>query len=119
MGKHPIPGSAIAASVAIVSTPLPDLPRFVVEWYSPDTTVEALAERVGTITTHADRGADDAVVALLTTWLLPSDEVVFGLFAASSSESVAQLCRLAGYPAGRVSVAVEAGHPRGGGLPAR
>lgn len=107
MGKHPIPGTGIGASVGIMSSPLPDLQRYLVEWYSPDTTERALAERVGTITTHA-AAVDDVSVVLLTTWLLPTDEVVFGLFAARSPESVDQLCRRSGYPAGRVSVAVEA-----------
>lgn len=108
MGKHPIPGTGLAASVGPVSTPLPDLRRYLVEWYCPDTTEQALADRVATITANADRTATGgATVALLTTWLLPSDELVVGLFAASSGESVADLCRRSGYPAGRLSVAVE------------
>ncbi|RZT86768.1 hypothetical protein EV383_3666 [Pseudonocardia sediminis] len=94
-----------------MSIPLSVRQRYLVEWYHPDATPEALERRVAAVTANAAaRSADDGV-ALLTTFLLPSDEVVFGVFAARSGEAVADVCRRSGYPAGRVSEAVEATAP--------
>ena len=96
-----------------MSTPRPGPRRYLVEWYCPDTSESALAERVSTISAQAGRSAGrDDPVTLLSTWLLPVDEVAFGLFAARSGDSVGDLCRRCGYPAGRISVAIEAGRPR-------
>lgn len=93
-----------------MTTPLSTRPRFLVEWYHPDATPEALHRRVTAVAANAAARAvgDGRAVTLLTTFLLPSDEVVFGVFAAGSVESVAEVCRRSGYPAGRVSPAVEA-----------
>ena len=83
--------------------------RYLVEWYCPTPTAETLEHRASALAEHAAATVDDdSRVTLLMTLLLPTDEVVFGLFAASSSESVARVCRLSGYPAGRLSPAVEA-----------
>lgn len=95
-----------------MSIPLSARQRYLAEWYHPDRTREALQRRVTTIVLNAARTAgDDRAVTLLTTFLLPNDEVVFGVFAASSGESVADVCRRSGYPAGRISPAVEAAAP--------
>ena len=95
-----------------MSTPLSARQRYLAEWYHPDLTREALQRRVTAIVTNAARSADGGrAVTLLTTFLLPNDEVVFGVFAADSGESVAEICRRSGYPAGRVSAAVEAAAP--------
>ena len=84
--------------------------RYLVEWYDPDPTPEALARRVAAVTasaaTRTDAG-DGPAVTLLTAFLLPCDEVVFGVFTAGSAESVSEVCRRSGYPAGRVRPAVE------------
>jgi hypothetical protein len=51
--------------------------------------------------------AEGMPVRLLMTVTVPTDEVVFGVIAASSEDIVAQLCRRAGVPAERVTAAID------------
>lgn len=50
--------------------------------------------------------AGDTSAQLLLSVAVPADEVVFYLFEASSSRSVASACRVAGIPVHRLSAAV-------------
>ena len=48
----------------------------------------------------ARRGLD---VQLLMTLAVPTDEVIFGVFAAGSAQTVCEVCRRAGFPAERLT----------------
>ena len=50
-------------------------------------------------------------VRLLATVVVPTDEVLYGLFAANSSEIVLQACKQAGIPAERLTAGVNARIP--------
>jgi hypothetical protein len=49
-------------------------------------------------------------VQLVMTLAVPSDEVLFGIFAAGSAHMVTQACQRAGMPAARLTPAVERPH---------
>ncbi|BBZ21965.1 hypothetical protein [Mycolicibacter hiberniae] len=77
---------------------------FLVEWYQPD-----LAE--STVDTVIDRlaAAAAAVRATLVVVLTaPSDETLFGLVAADSSDAVMSACRQAGWHVDRITAGVRA-----------
>ncbi len=79
--------------------------RYLVEWYTSETGQTALDEAVARLTGHAE--AAGVAVQLLMTLAVPADDVVFGVFAASSAEAVSRLCEQAGIPAQRLSAAIE------------
>jgi hypothetical protein len=82
-------------------------PCYLVEWYGADLIEDrfcmALANLSECVTATNPEGAAVRIVHTLT---VPSDQVVFGVIAASSEEVVADLCRRAGVPAGRVTPAI-------------
>lgn len=93
-------------TIASMTTTLPHMSCYLVEWYRPeladDTPVYTPAsfdECAASIT------AADPSVRLLMTLAVPTDEVVFAVFAANSAELVAQACDRAGIPAERLSSA--------------
>jgi hypothetical protein len=87
---------------------MPSPPRYLVEWYRPEVTDDLLDLAVARIDASASLVLfEGAPVRLLMALSAPSDEVVFGLFAAASAASVAQVCRHAGWPAERLTEVVE------------
>jgi hypothetical protein len=87
--------------------PAESLPCYLVEWYRPDLNKEQL----DSIAKEVDRSsesvrAEGSRVRHVLTLAIPTDDVVFGVFAASSANIVALVCRRAGMPASRVSAAL-------------
>lgn len=77
---------------------------FLVEWYQPDlaeSTVDAAIDRLASAAA-ALRGR--LVVALTS----PSDETLFGVVAADSSDAVVTACRQAGWHVDRITAGVRA-----------
>lgn len=91
------------------------MPCYLVEWYRPDLIEDqfgaALASLRQSVTSMICEGMP---VRLLMTVTVPSDEVVFGVIAASSEDIVDQLCRRAGVPAERVTAAIDTRLAHGG-----
>jgi hypothetical protein len=82
---------------------------YLVEWYR--------AALVGETVDHFTAVLDDCAasisagggrVQLLTVLAVPADEVLFGVFAATSEDLVARACLQAGIPAQRLSDAIDA-----------
>jgi hypothetical protein len=85
------------------------LPCYLVEWFRPELTEELLDQAVTKLDECvAAMCVEGSPVRLLMTLAVPDDDVVFGVFAAGSEEVVARVCRDAGVPAQRLSVAVDA-----------
>ena len=85
---------------------------YLAEWYRPEVT----AQRVDDIAAKLVAGvemmcAEGTPVRLLATVVVPTDEVLYGLFAANSSEIVLQACKQAGIPAERLTAGVNARIP--------
>lgn len=86
--------------------PVPRQPCYLVEWYDPDLTDEALELTAARLDECiAAMGAAGLPVQLLMTLAVPTDEVVFGVFAAGSAQVVAEACNRAGRPAQRLTLA--------------
>jgi hypothetical protein len=82
---------------------------YLAEWYRPDVT----AQPVDDIAAQLDAGvaslcAEGTPVQLRVTMVVPTDEVLYGLFLAHSPEVVVQACQRAGIPADRLSADVDA-----------
>jgi ethanolamine utilization microcompartment shell protein EutS len=82
--------------------------RFLVEWFTPNVsgrTITDFARRLqlSLATLAAQPDAPELLYALQ----VPQDAYAFGVFAADSAETVAQICQQAGLPADRVTAAVE------------
>jgi hypothetical protein len=82
---------------------------YLAEWYCP----EVSEQPVDDIATQLDAGvammrAEGTPVRLLATVAVPTDEVLYGLFAAQSPEIVEEVCQRAGIPADRLSAGVDA-----------
>ena len=96
-------------SVDPMSILSPTLPCFLVEWYRPELTGGSLdrtaAKLADCAATMRDEGSS---VELLMTLAVPTDEVLYGVFAAPSAKSVSETCRRAGIPAERLTKAVDA-----------
>jgi hypothetical protein len=87
----------------------PTLPCYLVEWYRPELTAAQLdrtaAKLADCAATMRDEGSS---VLLLMTLAVPTDEVLYGVFAAGSAKSVSEACRRAGIPAERLTKAADA-----------
>ena len=87
------------------AAPLP--PCFLVEWYRPGLTEEAVDDTAATLDRCAAAlSAAGTPVQLLVTIAAPADEILFGVFAAGSAHTVAAVCQRAGIAAQRVTAAV-------------
>jgi Protein of unknown function (DUF4242) len=85
------------------------LPCYLVEWYRPDLTEEQLNNTAATLEAcAASMSAEGSPVQLLMTLLVPTDEVIFGIFAASSAHIVSETCQRGGMPAQRLTAAIDA-----------
>jgi len=87
----------------------PGLSCYLVEWYPTEPSAEVLDRtmarlRQGTESTTADGSS----ARVLMTLAVPTDEVIFCVFLASSSDAVAEVCERAGFPAERVTAAMAA-----------
>lgn len=87
------------------------LEQFLVEWYGPRATARSITETAGRLNDGAaSTSARGAHIRLLMALAVPADDYAFGVFAAESAETVAQVCADAGAPPERISAAV--GWPR-------
>jgi hypothetical protein len=85
----------------------PHLRCYLVEWYRADLTDEALGQTLAQLHQGAaSLSAEGSPTQVLLALTVPSDEVVLGVFAASSAEIVSQACDRAGLPAERVTAAL-------------
>jgi hypothetical protein len=87
----------------------PRLPCYLVEWYRPELASGQLDQTVTNLEECAASMRDEGVdVELLMTLALPTEEVVFGVFAAGSAQIVCEACQRAGIPAERLTDVVDA-----------
>ena len=90
-----------------MSISVPRVSCYLVEWYHPEVTEDALDATAATLDeSAASVSAQGSPVRLLTLVCVPTDEVLFGVFAADGAQIVAQACRRAGIPAQRLTAAV-------------
>ena len=83
------------------------LNRFLVEWYGPRTSERCISETAGRLSEGAaSTSARGTRIRLLMALAVPADDYAFGIFAAESAETVAQLCADVGAPPERISTAV-------------
>lgn len=83
--------------------------RYLVEWYRPNLTLQAIDDIVATLDeATASMCAEGFPVRLLVTLAVPTDEVLFGVFAADSEDVVRRACERAGAVPERMSVDVDA-----------
>jgi hypothetical protein len=81
--------------------------RFLVEWYGPRVPARSIGETAGRLNDGAaSTSARGEPIRLLMAMAVPQDDYAFGVFAAESAETVAQVCDEAGAPAERISTAV-------------
>ena len=80
--------------------------RFLVEWYGPGASARSIGETAGRLNDGAaSTSARGEPIRLLMAMAVPEDDYAFGVFAAESAETVAQVCDGAGAPAERISTA--------------
>ncbi|HEY7054831.1 MAG TPA: nickel-binding protein [Mycobacterium sp.] len=88
---------------------VPPMPCYLAEWYRPEVTDAAVDATVTRLDeTAASMCSEGMSVQLLMTLAVPTDEVMFCVFAADSAQSVAQVCQRAGLPAERLTAAADA-----------
>jgi hypothetical protein len=81
---------------------------YIAEWYRLELGEESLDRAVATIEACASIVDGRSSVKLLAMLAVPTDEVVFGIFAAGSADVVADVCQQAGVPAQRLTAAFDA-----------
>jgi hypothetical protein len=82
---------------------------YLAEWYRSELTEEVLDHAVTRLgECVASVCAEGSQVRLLMALAVPNDELVFGVFVAGSEQVVARVCREAGIPAQRLSLAIDA-----------
>jgi hypothetical protein len=80
---------------------------FLAEWYRPavvNRDIDAVAAALGDAVARLH--AQGYPIRLLAALAAPADQVLYGLFAAESPDTVTQACRSAGWPADRISTDV-------------
>jgi hypothetical protein len=90
-----------------MTMPTPGLPQYLIEWYRPELSADLL-DRTAASLQHAAAAvsAEGLPVRLVLTIAVPTDEVIFGVFAAGSAQLVERACHRAGIPAERLTGAV-------------
>ena len=81
--------------------------KFLAEWYLPDlreATVDGIVTRLGAAAVAVT--AEGTSVRLVATLSVPTDEVLYGVFEASSPDAVVATCRHAELPYQRLSTDV-------------
>jgi len=89
------------------------LPCYLVEWYRPGLD----RQQLDNIVADVDRSsvlitAEGTPIRCVYTLAVPTDEVVFGVFAACSPEVVALVCQRAGMPVSRLTAAIATAVPK-------
>lgn len=83
------------------------LERFLVEWYGPRVPASSIDETAGRLNDGAASiSARGEQIRLLMALAVPAEHYAFGIFAAESADTVAQVCLGAGAPAERISPAI-------------
>ena len=83
--------------------------HYLVEWYRNDLPQHAIDESFAMLTRGAELAADDgSYVTVVLTLSVPTDDVIFSIFCATSPEVVVAACNRAGIPAERVTAATVA-----------
>ncbi|TPG34129.1 hypothetical protein [Mycolicibacterium hodleri] len=83
--------------------------RYLVEWYRPNLTRQLIDDMVVELDkSTASMCAEGSQVWLLMTLAVPTDEVLYGVFAAESPELVKEACARAGSEPERLSLDVDA-----------
>ncbi|MCW2560409.1 MAG: hypothetical protein JWP55_4373 [Mycobacterium sp.] len=92
-----------------MTTAAPVANRFLVEWYRPNLTRELIdAVVAGLNKAIASMSAEGSAVWLVMTVAVPTDEVLYGVFAADSPDLVRTACERAGSVPERMSVDIDA-----------
>jgi hypothetical protein len=100
---------ARSASVHPVGRTAPPVACYLAEWYRPEVTQQPLDDTVAKLdAVAATMRVEGSQVKLLVTLAVPTDEVLYGVFAARSPDIVVQACRRAGIPLERLSSDVAA-----------
>ncbi|MGH3525517.1 MAG: hypothetical protein ACRDU4_22480 [Mycobacterium sp.] len=87
----------------------PPVACYLAEWYRPAVTQQPLDDTVAKLdAVAAAMCVEGSPVKLLVTLAVPTDEVIYGVFAACSPDIVIQACRRAGIPLERLSSDVAA-----------
>jgi hypothetical protein len=101
-----------------MSSPELHQPCYLAEWYRPELLELSLEHTAAAIDeSAASVSREGSPVRLLTMLALPTDQVVFGVFAADSADVVAQACQRAGIPADRLTAATVLGQSKEHGEP--
>jgi hypothetical protein len=92
-----------------VGSTAPPAACYLAEWYRPEVTQQPLDDTVAKLdAVAATMRVEGSQVKLLVTLAVPTDEVLYGVFAARSPDIVVQACRRAGIPLERLSSDVAA-----------
>jgi hypothetical protein len=88
---------------------VPVATRYLVEWYRPNLTRELIDGMVADLNEAiASMSAEGSPVWLVMTVAVPTDEVLYGVFAADSPDLVRTACERAGSVPERMSVDIDA-----------
>ena len=80
------------------------LAYYLAEWYLPEMTATSVDEMVAKLDAAAAAISTNGMpVRLVVTLSVPTDEVLYGVFAAASPDIVSQTCNRAGVPFQRIS----------------
>ncbi|KAA0086976.1 hypothetical protein CIW52_03630 [Mycolicibacterium sp. P9-64] len=92
-----------------MTTAAPVASRYLVEWYRPNLTSELIDGVVAGIKKAiASMSTEGSPVRLLMTVAVPTDEVLYGVFAADSPDLVRAACERAGSVPERMSLDIDA-----------
>lgn len=92
-----------------MSSAAPPVACYLAEWYRPEVTQRPLDDTVAKLdAVAATMRVEGSPVTLLVTLAVPTDEVIYGVFAACSPDTVVQTCWRAGIPLERLSSDVAA-----------
>jgi hypothetical protein len=81
-----------------------DVAYYLAEWYLPELTEKSVDDMVGKLDAAATTVSSEGTpVRLLVTLAVPTDEVLYGVFGAPSSDVVSRTCLQAGVPHQRLS----------------
>lgn len=81
-----------------------DVAYYLAEWYLPELTEKSVDDMVAKLDAAAISVSNEgAPIRLLVTLAVPTDEVLYGVFGAHSSDIVSRTCLQAGVPHQRLS----------------
>jgi hypothetical protein len=107
-----MPRCPITPNVGWMSVDVPRPSNYLVEWYWTEISDGQLDETCAKLKDGAAQMCGEgSPVELLMTLAVPADEVMFAVFAARSAEAVSEACRRAGWPAERLTDALDARIP--------